>query len=126
MASNPDRVTGWWVFAAILLAIGGTLNIIWGIAAIGDSKFFVADTKFILSSLHTWGWIAIIIGAVEWIAAISLLNGGGFGKFIGIIAAALSAIYALLAIPAYPFWSLCIFALAVIVIYELAKTRDTA
>lgn len=125
MASNPDRVTGWWVFAAILLAIGGTLNIIWGIAAIDDSKFFVADTKFILSGLHTWGWIAIILGVVEWGAAVSLLNGGGFGRVIGIIAASLTAIYALLAISAYPLWSLCVFALAIVVIYELARSRDT-
>ena len=124
MASNPDRVTGWWVFAAILLAIGGTLNIIWGIGAVGDAKFLVNDTKFIISSLHTWGWVAIILGVIEWGAAVSLLNGGGFGRVIGIIGASLSAIYALLAIPAYPFWSLCIFALSIIVVYELAKSRE--
>jgi hypothetical protein len=39
-------------------------------------------------------------------------------------AAALSAISALLSIPAYPFWSLCIFALAIIVLHELAKAPE--
>ena len=49
MARNDDRVTGWWVFAAILLLIAGVLNIIWGIAAIGDAKFFIANQKYIIS-----------------------------------------------------------------------------
>jgi len=30
----------------------GILNVIYGIAAIGDSKFFVADQNHILSGLH--------------------------------------------------------------------------
>jgi apolipoprotein N-acyltransferase len=43
---------------------------------------------------------------------------------MGMFAAALSAISALLSIPAYPFWSLCIFALAIIILYELAKAPE--
>jgi hypothetical protein len=48
----------------------------------------------------------------------------GFGRWVGMFAAALSVIAALLSIPAYPFWSLCIFALAIIIIYELAKAPE--
>ena len=54
-------------------------------------------------------------------AAFSLYSGGGFGRWVGVLAASLAAISALLSIPAYPFWSLCIFALSIIIIYELAK-----
>ena len=125
MAKDPGRVTGWWIFAAVILGIAGILNVIWGIGAVSDSKFYVADAKYIISSLHTWGWITLIIGVLQLIAAFSLAGGGGFGRWIGIFSAALSAIAALLSIPAYPFWSLCIFALALIVLYELAKPRDT-
>src|SRR6476620_4075038 len=114
MARNDARVTGWWVFAAALLLLAGVLNVIWGIAAIGDAKFFVADQKYIISSLHTWGWVTLILGVVELLAGFSLLSGGGFGRWVGIFAAALTSISALLSIPAYPFWSLCIFALAII------------
>ena len=59
------------------------------------------------------------------IAAFSLYTGGGFGRWFGILAAGLSAISALLSLPAYPFWSLCIFALAIIILYELAKAPET-
>jgi hypothetical protein len=126
MTDKEMRVTGWWVFAGVLLAIGGILNIIWGIAAIGDAKFFVADQKYIISSLHTWGWVTLILGVLELIAGFSLFSGGGFGRWVGIFAAGLASIAALLSIPAYPFWSLCVFALSIIIVYELAKPYDEA
>ena len=123
---NASRVTGWWVFAGILLLIAGVLNIIWGIGAISDAKFFIADQKYIISSLHTWGWVTLILGVLELLAGFSLFSGGGFGRWVGIFAAALTAISALLSIPAYPFWGLCIFALSLIIIYELAKAPEGA
>jgi hypothetical protein len=126
MARIEDRVTGWWVFAGTLLLIAGVLNIIWGIAAIGDAKFFIANQKYIISSLHTWGWVTLILGVLELAAGFSLFSGGGFGRWVGMFAAALSAIAALLSIPAYPFWSLCIFALAIVILYELAKAPEGA
>ena len=126
MARNDARVTGWWVFAAALLLLAGVLNFIWGIAAIGDAKFFIAAQKYIISSLHTWGWITLFLGVLQMLAAFSLASGGGYGRWFGMITAGLSAIAALLSIPAYPFWSLCIFALAIIILYELAKAPETS
>jgi len=118
---NEDRVTGWWIFAGILLFIGGILNIIWGIAAIGESHFFVGNYHFIISELKTWGWITLIIGVIELVAGFSLFAGGEFGRWIGIIAAALAAINALFDITVQPFWALCVFILAIVILYELAK-----
>ena len=97
---NEDRVTGWWIFAGILLFIGGILNIIWGIAAIGESHFFVGNYHFIISELKTWGWITLIIGVSELVAGFSLFAGGEFGRWIGIIAAAMSSFFAVAPEPA--------------------------
>ena len=124
MARIEDRVTGWWVFAGILLLVAGVLNIIWGIGAISDAKFFVAGQKYIIGSLHSWGWVTLILGVIELIAGLSLFSGGGFGRWVGIFAASLASISALLSIPAYPFWSLCVFALSLIILYELAKAPE--
>ena len=120
---NEQR-SGWVTFAGVLLLIAGVLNVIYGIAAIGDSNFFINDTKYILSNLNTWGWITLIIGVIQLFAAFSLWSGGLYGRIIGIGAAGLSAVGALLSIPAYPFWSLAIFALDIVIIHQIA-TRGT-
>lgn len=119
--NDESLISGWWVFAGVLLLVAGVLNIIYGIAAIGDSKFFTEQGTFIISGLHTWGWVTLIIGVLEIVAAFSLFSGGEFGRWIGIIVGSLNAIAALLAIPAYPFWSLAIFALSIIIVYKLAE-----
>lgn len=108
------------VFVAILLLIAGVLDVIYGFAAIGDANFWVNEQHFVIGSLHTWGWITVIIGVVQIIAGISLFAGGTFGRAIGIIAASIGAIGALLAVGgAYPFWALGVFALCVICIHGL-------
>jgi hypothetical protein len=111
---------GWILFAGIMLMLVGILNVIWGIAAIGNSSFFVNDTKYILSNLNTWGWVTVILGAVQILAASSIWAGNQFGRWVGITVAGLSAIGALMSLPAYPFWSLAIFAVDILVVYGLA------
>jgi hypothetical protein len=119
--NDESLISGWWVFAGVLLLVTGVLNIVYGIAAIGDSKFFTEDVTYIISGLHTWGWVMLIIGVLEIIAAFSLFSGGEYGRWFGIIVGSLNAIAALLSIPAYPFWSLAIFALSIIIVYKLAE-----
>src|SRR5204863_9837455 len=115
------RGVGRVLFAAILLTIAGVLNIIYGIGAISDAHFYTSTgTHYVLGGLHTWGWITLIVGIVELTAGFSLFTGGTYGRVIGIAAASIGAIAALLAVAgAYPFWSLGIFALCVIVIHGL-------
>ena len=117
---NEQR-SGWVTFAGVLLLIAGVLNVIYGIAAIGDSSFFVNDQKYILSNLNTWGWISLILGVFQVIAALSLWSGSLYGRIFGITAAGLSSIGALLSIPAYPLWSLAIFAMDIIIIQQIAS-----
>jgi hypothetical protein len=111
---------GWLLFAGIMLMLVGVLNVIWGIAAIGNSSFFINDSKYIISNLNAWGWITLILGVVQILAAFSIWAGNQFGRWVGIAVAGLSLIGALLSIPAYPFWSLAIFAVDILVIYGLA------
>lgn len=118
---NAERVTGWWVFAGVLLAIMGVLDIVWGIAAIADSKFFTENATYIVSGLNTWGWVTLIIGVIQMLAAFSLFAGGGFGRVVGIFSATIAALVALANTGSTPFFSLGVFALAIAVIYQLSK-----
>jgi hypothetical protein len=108
------------MFAAILLLIAGTLNIIYGIGAISDAHFYAGATQYVVSSLHTWGWITLLVGILQLTAGFSLFSGGTYGRVMGIIAATIGATAALLAVGgAFPFWSLGIFAICLIVIHGL-------
>ena len=124
VSGRQDQVSGWYYFAGILLGILGVLNVVWGIAANDRASFVTAAAQYIVSDHRTWGWITLAIGIMQFFAAFSLFGGGGYGRVVGVIAASLSAIAALLSIPANPFWALCVFALTIIVVYELAKSRD--
>ena len=114
---GQGRVT----FAGVLLIIAGALNVIYGIAAISEAHFFTdSGTQFVFSSLNTWGWIILLLGVLELTGGFSLLSGNTYGRVIGIIAASFGAIGSLLGVAgAYPFWSLGVFALCVIVLHGL-------
>jgi hypothetical protein len=118
--NDQQQGSGWILFAGIMVMIAGILNIVYGIAAIDNAKFFAGHTEFVISSLKTWGWITLILGILEVLAAFSIFAGGAFGAIFGIFAASLSAIGALLSIAAYPFLAVSLFAIDVLVIYGLA------
>ena len=108
------------VFAATLLLIVGTLNFIYGIGALDDANIFVNDKRYILTNLHTMGWVLIILGVIQLAGGLSLLAGNTYGRVIGIIGGTLGAIGALLSVGgSYPWWSLGIFALCVWVVYGI-------
>ena len=117
---DEPQGAGWLLFAGIMVSIAGILNIIWGIAAIDNSKFFTANATYILSDLNTWGWVVLVIGVLQLFAAFSIWAGGQYGRWFGIVAAGANSIAALLTIPAYPFWGLCLFGIDLLVIYGLA------
>lgn len=119
--ARTTTISGWWVFAGVLLLIAGALNIIYGVAAIGNSSVITASAVYILKDMRTWGWLSLILGVCEWIAAFSLWSGGEYGRWFGIVVASLNAVGVLLTITTYPFWSLAIFALCIIIIYKLAE-----
>ena len=114
------RGAGRAMFAATLLLIVGTLNIIYGIGALDDANIFVNDTRFILSDLNTLGWVLILLGLVQLTAGFSLMSGNAYGRVLGIAAGSIGAIGALLSIGgAFPWWSLAEFALCIYVVHGI-------
>ena len=112
---------GWILFAWIMLLTAGVLNILRGIAALDKTSFWTDyGSVYVYGSLRTWGWILLIWGVLLVLAAVSVWKGGGFGRWIGIFAAALNLFFQFMFLPAYPFWALTIMALDIMVIYGLA------
>jgi hypothetical protein len=118
--SGSVRGVGSAFFVGTLLLIVGTLNAFYGIAAVADSKFYVAGERYVFSGLHTWGWITIILAIIQLTAAFSLFAGNLYGRVIGIVAATLGAIESLANVGGpHPWWSLGVFAVCLWVIYGL-------
>ena len=119
------RGTGRATFAAVLLLIAGTLNIVYGIGALDSANIFVNDSRFIFTNLNTMGWVLIVLGVIQLTGGFSLLAGNTYGRVIGIIGGSLGAIGALLSIGgAYPWWSLAIFFLCVWIVYGILVLGD--
>jgi hypothetical protein len=114
------------VFAAILLLIVGTLNVIYGIGALDDANFITnGGTRFVLDDLNTLGWVLIILGVIQLCAGFSLMAGNAFGRVIAIIGGSLGAIGALLSVGSgNPWWSLAIFALCIYVVHGIIIYGD--
>ena len=114
------RGAGRVVFAAILLLIVGTLNIVYGIGALDDANFLANDTRYILTNLNTLGWVLIILGVIQLTGGFSLMAGNTYGRVVAIVGGTLGAIGALLSIgEGNPWWSLAIFALCVYVVHGI-------
>jgi hypothetical protein len=114
------RGAGRAVFAATLLLIAGTLNIIYGIGALDNANIFVNDKRYIFSNLNTMGWVLIVLGLIQLTGGVSLFAGNTYGRVIGIVGGSLGAIGALLSIGgSYPWWSLGIFFLCVYIVHGI-------
>jgi hypothetical protein len=110
---------GWITFAGVMLIVVAILNIIDGIAAISKSKFFVANAQYVISDLRTWGWIILAIGVLQLLVGLGIWAGNQLARWAGVFVVSLNMIAQLLFIPAYPFWSLAIFTVDVLILYGL-------
>jgi hypothetical protein len=114
------RGAGRATFAAVLLLIAGTLNIIYGIGALGDANIFHNGQRYVFSNLNTLGWVLLVLGVLQLTGGFSLMAGKTYGRVLGVIAAGLGAIGALLSISGpSPWWSLGVFALCVYILHGI-------
>jgi hypothetical protein len=117
--ARDDRGQGWVLFAAALLMTLGTLNVIDGIAAVGNSQFFVRHAHYVIGDLGTWGWILVVIGACQGLTGFAIARGSDVARWAGIGFALANALAQFQFMQAYPLWSLAIFTVDLLVVYAL-------
>jgi hypothetical protein len=116
---EAERGAGWVMFAGIMILFVGILNFLWGLSAIAESHILVNGNHFVIEHQNAWGWVALIVGVIEIFAALSIWKGHEFGRWVGVIVAGLNGIHVLAAMQAYPWWSLAIFIVDILIIYGL-------
>ena len=107
------------VFAAVLLVVVGFFNVIDGIAAIANSHIFIANAHYVIGDLRAWGWVALILGALQILAALGVIVGNQAARWFGVGVIGLNAVGQMFFIPGYPFWSLMIIAVDVVALWGL-------
>jgi hypothetical protein len=117
--THAARGAGWVVFASAYLSLAGILNVIYGIATLENKQYF-HESGLLWSNLNTWGWVAIIVGALQLGIAGFLWARSAFGVVLGIFVAMLAFIANFLSIGAYPVWSVIAMVLDGFVIWALS------
>ncbi|WP_327147265.1 DUF7144 family membrane protein [Nocardia sp. NBC_01329] len=112
------------IAAAILLLTVGVLSVLEGIAAVAEDELFVVGVDYVYEfDITTWGWIHIVLGALLIVSALGLMTGTSWGRGVAIGIAALSILANFLWLPYYPWWSILIIALNIVVIWAIATWR---
>jgi hypothetical protein len=111
---------GWVAFAGVMILIVGVMNVIYGIAALDDSSFFVQDARYVIfDDLNTWGWVLLIVGAIQCLVALGIWARNQFARWLGVFIASVNAIVQLLFLPASPFLALALFSIDLLVVFGL-------
>ena len=119
MGGRRGEGFGLMVFASVLLFVIGCFNLIDGIAAVANSHVFVANAHYVFGNLRAWGWVTLIAGALQLLAAAGVLAGNQLARWFAVAVVGLNAIAQMFFIPAYPFWSLIIIAADVVALWGL-------
>jgi hypothetical protein len=114
---------GWAIFVAVYLMIAGVLNIVWGIAALANKSYFVSG-GLLWSELNTWGWVAIILGAVQMLGAALVAARNAAGALIAGFLAFCGILLNFLSIGAYPVWSAILLVIDALVIWGVTVHAD--
>jgi len=122
-ASSYDQRTGWtgWIlFAGVMMIIGGSLNLLYGIvAAVNDEWVVFTNRADVYLDVSQWGWVHIIVGSIVLLAGIGLFSGNILARIVGVIVAGVSLVVNFFFIPVYPFWALTVITIDALVIWAL-------
>lgn len=123
---SPTGWVGWIVFAGILLIMDGIFQGIIALTTLFDSKWYAVSSSqgVLVFNYAAWGWIQLILGIALILVGASLFSGNMAGRVVAVILVGLSAIANLTFIAAYPFWSLIVLTVDVLVLYAIIVHGD--
>lgn len=115
-----EGLSGWRTFAGVAFYLIGGFNIVGGLAALfKDEVFMVGKEGLLVADYTAWGWFLFIVGLLQLAAGIGIFRGRGWGRLLGVLLAALSAMLHIAFLVAFPAFGLITIALSVLVIYGL-------
>lgn len=121
--AGAPRTSGWVTFVGVYLGVAGILNALWGIAALAEKSNFQEDS-LIWSSLSTWGWVVLIVGAIQIVGALLVASRRAGGAIIAGFLAFLGLLVNFLSLGAYPVWSVVLLAVDALILWAVTVHSD--
>lgn len=123
---NERPISGWAVggivFAATIMLVVGTFQIIAGLVALIDDEFYVIGRDYTFKfDVTAWGWIHLVLGVLLVLGGWGLFARSAWAGVAAIVLAGFSAIANFLFIPYYPVWAIVVIALDIWVIWALTR-----
>ena len=126
MAEQVARQSGWVTFAGVAALVAGGYNALSGIAALADDDTLTAQAQEVLYGidLTAWGWFWLLVGIVQLITGVLILQRNRWGFVLGVTIAVFSAMLTLLVMFVFPLWAIAVLAINFLVLYGLLTQSD--
>lgn len=122
-ASRPPvgaEYSGWIAFAGVMMLILGSLDALWGLAAIlNDEVVVVGGRGALIFDITTWGWVHLLLGSAVAVTGLGLITGNAAARVAGVFFVAVNAVAQIVWFPAAPLWAFLIIILDTVIIYQL-------
>jgi hypothetical protein len=121
-STHGDRavVSGLTTLAGVLLLVSGLWSFFIGLAGLIKNQFFVVTANYTFKlDVTAWGWTHLLLGIIVALVGIGLLLGQAWARIVGVIVAVLSLMANFLFLPYYPFWSILVIFLDLMIIWAL-------
>lgn len=122
--SGDDEIPGlgWLFFAGTMLGLAGLMRIvdaIWAFTYDGGLPDNFQDA-LLGDTLTTYGWVWLGVGVLLIAASVMVLSRSQFARWVGIVAAGVLTVTAMVWMPYYPIWALTYVLFGTLTIYALA------
>jgi hypothetical protein len=112
--------TGWTLFAGVVMLIVGSLDALYGLAAILNNEIVIVGGQgVIIADVTTWGWIHFILGSAVAATGLGLFAGANAARMAAVFVVTINAISQIVWFPAAPLWAFLMIILDVTIIYQL-------
>jgi hypothetical protein len=126
MAEDLTRRSGWITFAGVAALIAGGYNALSGIAALADDDTVAAQASEVLYGidLTAWGWFWLLVGLLQLVTGVLILQRNAAGLWLGVAIACISAFFTVFVMFVFPLWAIAILAIDFLVLYGLLTRSD--
>ncbi|HJQ47485.1 MAG TPA: hypothetical protein VJ870_14395 [Amycolatopsis sp.] len=107
-------------FGGVVMIVAGLFNVIIGLVAVINRDYYVVrPSGLLVLNLTGWGWLHLILGALIALTGAVLFSGATWARVVTVVLAGFNALASLAFLSVYPFWSIVVIALDIVVIWAV-------